>query len=1113
MAEPILIKKKRPDSQAQNFDAMRLEGIRYLQEIAGEQWTDYNVHDPGMTILEALCYAITDLGYRMGHSMEDLLAPRQEEGLNPKNFYSAREILTCNPSTEKDLRKIIIDVPGVRNAWLEITDQAELPIFYHQDRSSLVHKDDPKVNLADRFAYNGLYKGILEFEVVDGNDYNDNTYEYRFTINRKNSPLKGFEVTLYSEFNYWDEEDVDFANPEAVIAGMRNLRIDADDSYGDFDITLSIDEDKKVSALVIENKDGSTNQDNTLAKQLVKDITEFFFSSGIVAGGSLIELYQKKIQNIRAIIRQVLKALHKHRNLCEDFISFKSMKVEEIAICVDVEVETDARSHEVLATIYKLIEDFLSPEIPIYGLDELLALGLNTTEIFDGPRLNSGFILDEDLDSSRQGNVIHASDIINIIMDIEGVVAVRNLLIANFPPDQDDVTTPTETPWCLKLSANPEFVARLSRDRTKVTFYKESIPQVVSPDLVEQVYNDMYGEEGFIDDSPRLLDLPLPKGRNRNLARYTSVQEHFPLTYGIGEDGLPETSSSLRKAQANQLKGYLLFFEQLLANFHAQLDNLPQLFSMEPVGSRTYFTQPLYQVPRVARLLVHFQDYLAAYEQSNNVSLKTNSEINQVWELFKAEEDNAYRQSLDSIAESTSLFEVRRNKFLDHLVARFAENFSEYAMLMHDINAEISQSELIEDKLAFLQHYPAISYERGKGFDYTDPDQTWDTDNITGLQRRLSRLLGIDDPRRRRLSPKGFAESAYVRMLDESNGRFYYAVFPDLESNDEFIVRNTKRWENEEEAREEFRELLDYSRLSAHYERKKYAAGWLYFINNHEGEAVARSPYYASATLRDEAIETALSFFRNYYDFSEGMHVLEHILLRPLVSGVDAFLPIDNEEDERAPCPCIEDPYSFRVSIIMPAWPRRFTDMDFRNYIERKMRLETPAHIYPKICWVSIEQMDLFETALRDWLKAKADISFDVARLLDGESPSVLMASTLSELEKIAAEIGYAGQSPQPDDLQGIIDYSAAIAEVLEDYKGKDKGSLSIEHRRLNTQLIRLEKVRYHSQKLEALINALQALRSVYPLATLHDCDNSEGDNPVSLDNTVLGTFKPLDDE
>ena len=29
------------------------------------EWTDHNTHDPGITVLEALCYVLTDLQYRV----------------------------------------------------------------------------------------------------------------------------------------------------------------------------------------------------------------------------------------------------------------------------------------------------------------------------------------------------------------------------------------------------------------------------------------------------------------------------------------------------------------------------------------------------------------------------------------------------------------------------------------------------------------------------------------------------------------------------------------------------------------------------------------------------------------------------------------------------------------------------------------------------------------------------------------------------------------------------------------------------------------------------------------------------------------------------------------
>jgi hypothetical protein len=53
----------------------------------------------------------------------------------------------------------------------------------------------------------------------------------------------------------------------------------------------------------------------------------------------------------------------------------------------------------------------------------------------------------------------------------------------------------------------------------------------------------------------------------------------FPLTYGIGAAGLPQSAAPARRALAKQLKAYLMFYDQLLANQFAQLANVGKLFS------------------------------------------------------------------------------------------------------------------------------------------------------------------------------------------------------------------------------------------------------------------------------------------------------------------------------------------------------------------------------------------------------------------------------------------------------------------------------------------------------------------------------------------------------
>ena len=103
--------------QSEDYALLRNEGLTQLGDLASKLWTDYNVHDPGITFLELLCYAITELGYRTGYDIKDLLT-REEKGtaVNTSTFHRAKRIFTSNPVTFNDLRKLLIDIEGVRNA-------------------------------------------------------------------------------------------------------------------------------------------------------------------------------------------------------------------------------------------------------------------------------------------------------------------------------------------------------------------------------------------------------------------------------------------------------------------------------------------------------------------------------------------------------------------------------------------------------------------------------------------------------------------------------------------------------------------------------------------------------------------------------------------------------------------------------------------------------------------------------------------------------------------------------------------------------------------------------------------------------------------------------------
>ena len=111
MASPTTLPTAPPPHPSMDYEFLRQEGIRHLERMAGQLWTDFNAHDPGITILEQLCYAITDLGRRINYPIPDLLAGRTTDS---NCLYTPAQILPSAPVTREDLRKLLIDLAGVK---------------------------------------------------------------------------------------------------------------------------------------------------------------------------------------------------------------------------------------------------------------------------------------------------------------------------------------------------------------------------------------------------------------------------------------------------------------------------------------------------------------------------------------------------------------------------------------------------------------------------------------------------------------------------------------------------------------------------------------------------------------------------------------------------------------------------------------------------------------------------------------------------------------------------------------------------------------------------------------------------------------------------------------
>jgi hypothetical protein len=142
----------------------------------------------------------------------------------------------------------------------------------------------------------------------------------------------------------------------------------------------------------------------------------------------IFDFYREKIIKARQIVKAAIKTLQEHRNLCEDFLYVTTVDDEEVAFCFDVDVEPSADIEKVEAEIFYAIENYLNPSVDFYSLKELLDKKIPVDEIFEGVVLQHGFIDTTQLENTQLRSVIHTSDIINLLMDIDGVTAIRNFV-------------------------------------------------------------------------------------------------------------------------------------------------------------------------------------------------------------------------------------------------------------------------------------------------------------------------------------------------------------------------------------------------------------------------------------------------------------------------------------------------------------------------------------------------------------------------------------------------------------------------------------------------------------------------------------------------------------
>ncbi len=781
-----------------DYSFLRKKGIEYIEKLGSKIWTDYNTHDPGITILEMLCYAISDLGLRINLPIEDLLTGEPNSASIEDQFIKSELALPIKPVTAMDYRKLFIDIDGVKNAWVR---PFRKKVFANRTDNLLSYTpfEEPDIKKAE-FTLQGLYEILLDFDELDS----------------KESPAK------------------------------------------------------------------------------------------------ITERKQK-------IVDEVKLRYHQNRNLCEDLMSVIEAPDHPISVCAIIDVKPEVDEELVKAKVLRAIDNYFSPPVRFYSLQEMMDAGHPSTEIFDGPILKNGFIKTSELQKAELRREVRLSDIVQLIMKIEGVNVIKDISINNCGPD----SKPNGQQWviCIDEGKKPALCSK-----SAFSFTKGVLPLNINEKAVAEHIFRLENEENEARRKAQFNKfMELPTGAFVSTGEYSTIQNSFPETYGIGEFGLSSSATDLRKAQAKQLQAYLLFFDQILASYFAQLVKVKDLLSVNHTIVRSYFSQAVQDIKRVENLVP--EEYLS----------RTPEELSEM--LFS---------KLDHKND-------RKNLLLDHLLARFAENFSKYAFLMKQLYGSDSTKAVIRTKEIFLKNYSILGTERGAAFNFHHKGSLWNTNNVSTVEKRIALLTGMTDYSRRNLSNDPV--EVYQEKDSDSLIEYRWRI---KDAGQNILLSASKKYYSAEKMNKELLLVRALATNATNFEIKKAKSGKFYFnlinpgITNvkDEGRIVARRiDYFDSEALAKKAVQQLVAFMKKVKP-NEGMYLIEHILLRPdkakdYTITTNSFLPICSCED----CEPL-DPYSFRVSVILPGWTERFSNQDYRNFMEELIRSELPAHVLARICWI-----------------------------------------------------------------------------------------------------------------------------------------------------------------
>ncbi len=663
-----------------------------------------------------------------------------------------------------------------------------------------------------------------------------------------------------------------------------------------------------------------------------------------------------------AIVEKVRGLLHRQRNLGQDFRCVEVLKPRELTLGAEIEIEAETDAEDLVAEVLYSVDRGLNPPPHVHDIDIALQRGVAPDRLFQGQSLKLGAIDEDSLAPLRSDAPFE--QVMQIMLSVEGVLQARILELSlepNGANGQDAVITVPAVP------RNKDAVKdiRVLRGGKEVQVDAERVLSSWGHKEQKRRWDVIYGKKRMADVAYR--HVPLGNSR-RQLSRYRSIQHFFPAVYGIGRYGLGQGATAIvsglddrelglkhRQAEALQFKAYLLFFEQLLANYLAQLNDTARLFSFKRLD-RTYAYQELAHPedgrdaddddpPHIAPIL----GKCISKAERNGTS---DDGTDHAWFA-------PYKEGIKSDAEAHDQVLDRRERALNHLLARFNERFDDERLQQLSSLPPHRRDEFlkgrIERKRQFLADYVHLSRDRGLGVDLTEAKEREAKE--TALQKRVRLLSGLQEP-------FPLVEHILLRDLETPLGIGKLTIDADFRISAPPPFRAVQIGD-------------DQLRLEGVIDREDPVESWVDFrrqlielgANEDSYEIYPSGAYRVAMRICGRDGFPAIEILQQFAARDEAERARQH--LTTLFHNIDAG-ELTRHEFAR-PVFLPEDFFAQRVTAVFPAGPAGAIGHGpaFQDFVELTLRRNLPAHIALDCSWLENGEMKSFTRDYEEWRNAK----------------------------------------------------------------------------------------------------------------------------------------------